>query len=88
MSVKLNVKKFNELQQEKGWSDLKTAEEMEISPIQIWRARLPDDDPRHNDPGKEFISGALLAFEVKFEDIFFLSESLRSRNEEKRKKGA
>ena len=77
-AIKLNIKAFSELT--KGLKDTEIAEKMSISTVQLWRVRLPDDDPRHNDPGEDFVAGALAAFpSIKFEDIFFLDEPLRDR---------
>jgi len=80
MSIKLNVEEFNNALKKKGWSDGEAAKKMNISPVQIWRVRLPDDDIRHNDPGKDFIAGALSALNMKFEELFFLTGKLRCRN--------
>ncbi|GAB6181718.1 hypothetical protein JCM14036_30370 [Desulfotomaculum defluvii] len=81
--IKLRVAEFNEAAKAKYKSDLELAAAMGISTTQLWRARLADEDPRHNDPGKEFVAGALKAFtNMKFEDLFFLAESLRVRNGE------
>jgi len=79
MTVKLITEVFNKLT--KDLTDSEISKIMNISTTQLWRARLPDDDPRHNDPGSGFIAGALRAFpDKKFEDLFFLTEPLRERN--------
>ncbi|MCL6557627.1 MAG: helix-turn-helix domain-containing protein [Firmicutes bacterium] len=79
MSIKLNLKAFQELT--KGLKDSEIAERMGISTVQLWRVRLPDDDPRHNDPGEDFIAGLLSAFPgIKFEDVFILNAPLRKSN--------
>jgi hypothetical protein len=80
--IKLKLAKFNEVVKQEKWSDGELAIKMGVSTTQIWRVRLPDDDPRHNDPGGEFIAGVLTAFPgLKFNDIFFLVTDLRERNE-------
>ena len=78
-SIKLRVDIFNELT--KGLTDNELSKIMNISTTQLWRVRLPDNDPRHNDPGADFVAGALRAFPNKsFEELFFLVETLRVRN--------
>lgn len=79
--IKLRVDAFNQEIKTRGWTDQETAERMGVSAVQLWRVRLPDNDPRHNDPGKDFIAGTLVAFEKKFEELFFLDVDLRTRNE-------
>ena len=75
--IKLNVKVFNELT--RGMKDIEIANKMNISTVQLWRVRLTDDDPRHNDPGKDFVAGVLAAFSnTKFEDLFYLAKPLRA----------
>lgn len=78
-SVKLKTEVFNKLTE--GLTDLEISKMMNISTTQLWRVRLPNDDPRHNDPGTDFIAGALKAFKKKFEELFFLAEPLQARNE-------
>lgn len=81
MIIKLNVKAFDNAAKSRGWTDVELAKEMGISTTQLWRVRLPEEDPRHNDPGKDFIAGALRAFpEKKFDELFFLARPLRDRN--------
>ncbi|MBC2728651.1 MAG: hypothetical protein HGJ98_19650 [Desulfosporosinus sp.] len=64
-----------------GLRDVDIASKIGVSTVQLWRVRLPDDDPRHNDPGPDFVAGVLAAFpDMKFEDLFFLHEPLRYRN--------
>jgi len=76
--IKLNIKAFNELT--RGMKDIEIANKMNVSTVQLWRVRLTDDDPRHNDPGEDFVAGALAAFSnKKFEDLFYLAKPLRSR---------
>lgn len=70
--IKLKIDEFKELTGEVKDNEL--AKKMNISTTQLWRVRLPDEDPRHNDPGQDFVAGALKAFpSKKFEDLFFLS---------------
>lgn len=78
--VKLKKEEFQKLT--KNLSDQELSKKIGVSTTQLWRVRLPDEDPRHNDPGAEFIAGTLEAFKekVKFEDVFYLEESLRARN--------
>lgn len=77
--VKLRTDVFDGLTE--GLTDIEISKMMSISTTQLWRVRLPNDDPRHNDPGTDFIAGALKAFKKKFEELFFLVEPLRARNE-------
>lgn len=74
--IKLKVDVFNEyIKEKKIKKDAEVAKYMGISAVQLWRVRLPDGDPRHNDPGNEFIAGVLRLFpDKKFEDLFFLSK--------------
>jgi hypothetical protein len=53
-------------------SDTALAAAIGVSVTQIWRAKLPADDPRHNAPGANFIAGVLTAFDGTFEQFFFL----------------
>lgn len=79
-SVKLRTEIFDDIT--KGLTDLEISKKMGISTTQLWRVRLPDNDPRHNDPGTDFIAGALRAFpDRKFEELFFLAEIFRPRKE-------
>ncbi|WP_410769615.1 hypothetical protein [Fontibacillus sp. BL9] len=45
-----------------------------VSPSQVWRAKLPPNDERHNTPGVQFIAGVLGAFDSTFEDFFFVED--------------
>lgn len=80
MAIKLKVKEFDLIKQELQLNEAQMAARIGVSTTQLWRARLPDEDIRHNDPGAEFIAGTLNAFDKKFEDLFFLDNSLRDRN--------
>lgn len=85
--IKLKLAKFNEVVKKEKWSDGELAIKMGVSTTQIWRVRLPDDDLRHNDPGGEFIAGALTAFPcLEFNDLFFLTNDLRERKNEVKQK--
>lgn len=77
-SIKLKTDVFDLLT--KGLTDIELSRMMGISTTQLWRVRLPNIDPRHNDPGTDFVAGALRAFpHNKFEDLFFLNEPFRGR---------
>jgi hypothetical protein len=81
MVVKLRTEVFNELSKKHYKNDVELAKKMGISTTQLWRVRLPEEDPRHNDPGTDFVAGALKAFgNTRFEDLFFLDKPLRERN--------
>ena len=80
MAIKLKTEVFNELTRE--LTDTEISRLINISTTQLWRVRLPDSDPRHNDPGTDFVAGALRAFShKKFEDLFFLAVPLRPRKD-------
>jgi hypothetical protein len=53
-------------------SDTALAATIGVSATQLWRSKLPTDDPRHNAPGATFIAGVLTAFDGTFEQFFFL----------------
>ena len=72
--IKLNREVFDRTAKSLGLSDQALAGRMGVSTTQLWRVRLPDDDPRHNDPGEDFIAGALKAFpQLGFDKLFFLA---------------
>lgn len=78
MTIKLKTEVFDELTKE--LTDTEISRLINISTTQLWRVRLPDNDPRHNDPGTDFVAGTLRAFpHKKFEDLFFLAVPLRAR---------
>lgn len=58
-------------------TDADLARTIGVSPSQVWRAKLPPDDDRHNAPGVQFIAGVLGAFDSTFEEFFYV-EDLRS----------
>lgn len=54
-------------------TDAALAKLIGVSPSQVWRAKLPPDDERHNAPGVQFIAGVLGAFDGSpFEKFFFV----------------
>ncbi|MFD0682412.1 MULTISPECIES: hypothetical protein [unclassified Paenibacillus] len=61
-------------------SDTQLAATIGISVTQLWRAKLPIEDPRHNSPGPTFIAGVINAFGGPFEKYFFLDKIVRPRN--------
>lgn len=78
--IRLNTK---ELMKATIENDIKNDTELAaligVSVTQIWRAKLPKDDPRYNAPGTSFIAGVLGAFDGPFERFFFLDEVIRAR---------
>lgn len=73
--VRLKVKELMTAQIDKDiTSDAKLAELMNINVTQIWRAKLPVHDERHNAPGNYFIAGVLSVFDASFEQFFYLEE--------------
>jgi hypothetical protein len=83
-TIRLNTKAIQEIQTEHSLeSDTQLAAAIGVSVTQIWRAKLPINDPRHNSPGPAFIAGVLNAFGGPFEKFFFLDNVMRERNESK-----
>lgn len=80
--VRLNVKALEKEQRDRGLSDTELAALIGVSLTQVWRAKLPAEDPRRNSPGSSFIAGVLNAFAGNFEKYFFLSNVVRERNRE------
>lgn len=77
-TVRLNIKALENAQNKLNInSDSELAAKIGVSITQIWRAKLPVDDPRHNSPGPQFIAGVLKAFNGRFEDFFFLDKLVR-----------
>ncbi|WP_010278907.1 hypothetical protein [Paenibacillus senegalensis] len=71
-TIRLNVKEFMKAQIDKDIaSDVELAKKLGVNKTQIWRAKLPVDDPRHNSPGPAFIAGVLKVFGGPFERYFF-----------------
>lgn len=82
--IKLNREAFEKYQKEKGLNDTELAKIMGINRTQIWRVK-----EGHNEPGKDFIVGALRAFpEASFEELFFIPGLLRPRNNKVKEKTA
>lgn len=80
-TVRLNVDKLEEEQKKHNISsDTQMAAKIGVSVTQLWRAKLPIQDPRHNSPGPTFIAGVIKAFGGPFEKYFFLDEIVRGRN--------
>ncbi len=81
ITVRLNVEALEKEQQRRGIvSDTELAASIGVSVTQLWRAKLPVDDPRHNSPGPTFIAGVINAFDGPFEKFFFLEKVVRPRN--------
>lgn len=71
--VKLRCDVFRKMQDGFGLNDSQMARKMGIGRTQLWRATLPESDPRYASPGTQFIAGALNVFrDARFEDLFFL----------------
>lgn len=76
--IRLKVKELMKAQIDRDIStDADLAKRIGVSPSQVWRAKLPPDDERHNAPGVHFIAGVLGAFDGTFEDFFYV-ENIRS----------
>jgi hypothetical protein len=81
VTVRLNVEALEREQQKRGIAnDTQLAAKIGVSVTQLWRAKLPVDDPRHNSPGPTFIAGVINAFGGPFEKFFFLEKVVRGRN--------
>lgn len=82
-TVRLNIKALEKAQLEHDLnSDTELAAKIGVSVTQIWRSKLPIEDPRHNSPGPTFIAGVLTAFGGTFEKYFFLDKVVRKRNKD------
>jgi len=78
-AIRLNVKEFMKAAIDHGIeNDTELAATIGVSTTQIWRAKLPVDDPRYNAPGSTFIAGVIAAF-GPFDKFFFLEEVMRGR---------
>ncbi|TCZ76070.1 hypothetical protein E0485_14585 [Paenibacillus albiflavus] len=78
--IRLNTKEFMKAAIDLELdTDTEIAAAIGVSTTQIWRAKLPHDDPRYNAPGASFIAGVLAAFNAPFERLFFLDEVIRDR---------
>ncbi|TQK41924.1 hypothetical protein FB479_11625 [Brevibacillus sp. AG162] len=80
VTVRLNVKALEKEQEKLRVNDTQLAAMIGVSVTQIWRAKLPVEDHRHNSPGPTFIAGVINAFGGPFEKYFFLQKVLRGRN--------
>lgn len=73
--IKLNREAFEKYQAKKQLNDTTLAENMGISYTQVWRVK-----EGHNEPGRDFIAGALKVFpEASFDELFILPGVLRHR---------
>lgn len=73
--IKLNRAEFEKHQAAKGWNDTELAKNMGINRSQVWRVK-----EGKNEPGRDFIAGALKAFpEASFDELFILPGVLRYR---------
>ncbi len=73
--IKLNIDTFEAYQAKKGLSDSELAVKMGINRTQVWRVK-----EGHNEPGRDFIAGALKVFtDASFDDLFFIPGALRPR---------
>ena len=73
--IRLKVKELMKAQIDANiHTDAALAEILGISITQVWRAKLPPTDQRHNSPGNQFIAGVIGAFNGKFEDFFYIEE--------------
>lgn len=81
VTVRLNIKALEKEQEDLDLiSDTQLAATIGVSVTQLWRAKLPVEDPRHNSPGPSFIAGVISAFGGPFEKFFFLDKIVRDRN--------
>jgi ABC-type thiamine transport system substrate-binding protein len=77
-TVRLNVQALEKEQDNfELASDTQLAATIGVSVTQLWRAKLPIEDPRHNSPGPAFIAGVINAFGGPFEKYFFLDKIVR-----------
>lgn len=73
--IKLDREAFEKYQAEKNWNDTELAEKMGINRVQVWRVK-----EGHNEPGRDFIAGALKVFpDASFDELFFLPGVVRER---------
>jgi len=77
-SILLRRIAFEEYQKMEGWSDSELAKRMGVNKTQVWRVK-----EGHNNPGRDFIAGALKVFpEASFDELFYLPGVLRVRKTE------
>jgi len=87
-AIRLNYKEILKAAIDKELdTDSKIAAAIGVSVTQLWRAKLPIDDPRYNSPGSNFIAGVLKTFDGPFERFFFLEVDIRGRIETNEKGG-
>ncbi|MEK4276508.1 hypothetical protein BK129_18790 [Paenibacillus amylolyticus] len=73
--IRLKVKELMKAQIDSDIpTDAALAKFIGVSSSQVWRAKLPPDDARHNTPGVQFIAGVLGAFDSTFENFFFVED--------------
>ena len=68
--IRLNIEALEAAQRDKGWNETELCKRSGLSRSQLWRIRLPEDDPRKQQPGNEAIAGLLNAFDMKFHQLF------------------
>lgn len=74
--IKLKRDTFEKYQNDNKWNDTELAEKMGVNRVQVWRVK-----EGHNEPGRDFIAGALKVFpDASFDDLFFLPGVVRGRN--------
>ena len=73
--VRLRVKELMKAQIDKDIaSDKELADLLNVNVTQIWRIKLPVEDPRNNVPGNQFIAGVMEIFGGRFDDYFYIEE--------------
>lgn len=73
--IRLKVKELMKAQVEMDVpTDAALAQMVGVSTTQVWRAKLPPTDKRHNTPGVQFIAGVLSAFNEPFEKFFYVAD--------------
>ena len=73
--VKLNREALEKLQAKHNINDTELANKMGINRTQVWRVKVGK-----NDPGTDFVAGALRAFPgVKFDELFILPDVVQAR---------
>ena len=73
--VKINREAFERLQAQYDMNDTELAHKMGINRTQVWRVKAGK-----NDPGTDFVAGALRAFPgVKFDELFILPDVVQAR---------
>ncbi|CAM4272386.1 hypothetical protein [Paenibacillus xylanexedens] len=73
--VRLRVKELMKAQIDKDIaSDKELADLLNVNVTQIWRIKLPVEDPRNNVPGNQFIAGVMEIFGGRFDEYFYIEE--------------